>query len=228
MLPLAFLVLVGCQTKAQQQLYFAATDLDDSDPRLKFYRITIKGKSRNMNSHLETGFYDASAVRGLYGEVSDAGKPAPDTGTYRLVRQNDGWELAGNNTLFTIFYGTDANALAQAVNNFATSESAGLRMGQLLGAAVMGDKYLDAQEVEERILEEESKATAIQTMMDRFAAKGTKDRGAMLHFYARTAAMELGIPDTQVPPATDVPGLHKFLQDAMVNLMKKNGEEGQS
>lgn len=62
------LCLSGCATHQKSTLYFAAADLNNTNPDLKFYRLTINTCAMQSKTQLQAGFYDANAVRMLNGE----------------------------------------------------------------------------------------------------------------------------------------------------------------
>src|SRR5207248_2097652 len=61
--------LMGCTSTQTTRFHVAVANIDQEDPELKFYRVTIRAKASNVSAALQTGFYDANAVRELYGEV---------------------------------------------------------------------------------------------------------------------------------------------------------------
>ncbi len=63
------LPMLGCCHTAEMRLYLAAADISDPTPKLKFYRVTVRGNSQFVKSYLQTGFYDAEALHLLFGEV---------------------------------------------------------------------------------------------------------------------------------------------------------------
>src|SRR6185295_4892854 len=84
----ATVVLTGCTSTQSTRFHVAVADVDVPDPELKFYRVTIRAKSSNVKATLHTGFYDANAVRQLYGEVQkgDSGIGAKGkVGTHQFV-----------------------------------------------------------------------------------------------------------------------------------------------
>ncbi|MFA6245112.1 MAG: hypothetical protein WC655_29485 [Candidatus Hydrogenedentales bacterium] len=59
------------------------------------------------------------------------------------------WYVAPPESLYAIFYGSNADAMAKTVQDFADSEQLGNCLGQLLGAAVYGDNFAEAQQADE-------------------------------------------------------------------------------
>lgn len=209
--PVALLVILacmgGCQTKNSQRLYFAAVDTDEQDPDLKLYRVTVSARSRNMKADYRSGFYNAQAVREFYGEVAPPGtgvNPAatPNAGLHTLAYDpvTHSWQLI-NNSLFTIYYGADASALAKQVSLFADSMEDGKVFGKLLGAALAGRSYLEAQNADIATKAEKAKADAMATLMKKLAgtintaqSSDASIDGAVKEL-ARTLAADLGLPD---------------------------------
>ncbi len=137
----------GCN-QASMTSYFAAADLDDKEPVLKFYRVKVTGESRLSRTNLQTGFYDASALQSLFGMVKPneavtrkriPNDPAnvvlevnPVTGRVRQVEQNQ---------RFTILYGSNADAIASQISAFSQSRTTGQAMARIIGAAAGQDAY---------------------------------------------------------------------------------------
>jgi len=145
----AAFVLCACVTSTRARHYFAAADVDDGRPVLKFYRITIRARSVNINSTYNAGFYDADGLRALFGEpTADGATKAGSPGYYRLVPTESGAFAVEQPSLFAVMYGADAQAIARQVEDFANSKETGDQMARLLGAAVAGDLYAEVEEVE--------------------------------------------------------------------------------
>lgn len=148
-LGVAALSLCACVTSTRERHYYAAADVDDGRPVLKFYRITIKARSVNINSTYNAGFYDADGLRALFGEpTTDGATDAASPGYFRLVTTESGPIAVEQPSLFAVMYGADAQALARQVEDFANSKETGDQMARLLGAAVAGDLYAEVEEVE--------------------------------------------------------------------------------
>ena len=59
------------------------------------------------------------------------------------------WHVAPPESLYAVFYGSNADAMAKTVHDFADSEQLSNYLGQLLGAAVYGDDFAEAQQADE-------------------------------------------------------------------------------
>jgi len=143
----------GC-AKSEMQFYFAAADLGDQEtPRLKFYRVTVHGQAGGQTSNLLTGFYDSDALHSLFGQVeapndSDTSGRKPASSSHHvgnIIVQYDpvtkGWRALQDDEKFTVFWGTNADAMAQQVSAFAQSEQAGGELASILAAAAGRDKF---------------------------------------------------------------------------------------
>ncbi len=73
---LAALLLAGCYGVTSQH-YFAIADLDSPTRELTFYRAKVSARSFLTKSEYSAGFYDANALRQLYGEVKNPNPPPP-------------------------------------------------------------------------------------------------------------------------------------------------------
>jgi len=74
------LLVTGCATVSENRLHVAVADIDEDNPSLKFYRITIRASAINKDANLHTGFFDAKMLRDYLGEVpmvSQSVAPAP-------------------------------------------------------------------------------------------------------------------------------------------------------
>lgn len=130
----------GCATRQVMRFHVAAADVEAPNPELKFYRITIKSKASNQKASLETGWYDARAVRELYGEVASGGVPrnqnaVPGQHRFLLNPRTGRWQPAEDSELFTIVFGTDAKAIAQTIRTYAESQETGDAFSRLLAAS---------------------------------------------------------------------------------------------
>ncbi len=169
----------GCMTMQTQRVYFAAADLNDNNPcpSLKFYRATIKAKAMNKKTHYQSGFYNANAVRELFSEVSfpTQGTPVSTTnpGAYSLAfdAKTGTWQVVGKDSLFTVFFGADANALATQVEAFAKADEDGLLLGRLMVAATVGDDYRAAQSAEDAAEEARARAATQAKLLEACVAK---------------------------------------------------------
>jgi len=161
------------------QFTFAAIDggaKSATPPRLEFYRLKIKASSGNSKSDLQTGYYKASALHQLFGQVSseDASVKAgsndkigqvvvrfdPVSHQYEIVEQND---------RFAIVFGTNADAISQQISAFADSEQAGQAMASLFAAAI-GRSDFEALNSAQLSAEEKTKAaSALADQLDALA-----------------------------------------------------------
>lgn len=152
----ACLLLAGCATSQEMQIHLAAAnvDRDDANPTVKFYRLTIKGSSTNTKSNLETGFYDAAALRTLYGDVGKegiAGTTDRSVGSImlRYDKDNKTWQGLPSNELFTIIYGADADSIAKAVSTYGKSQKVGEALGRLIARSAGDDQSKEAVAAEQ-------------------------------------------------------------------------------
>lgn len=224
MLGCAF-VLSGCITSQHDELIFAAADLDDPNPDLKFYRVKIDARAVNNETNLQTGFFDADAVRGLYGEVPVTRSDAdPFLGTGVASQQlffdsgTGKWEPV-ENEVFTVVYGADASVMASQIQDFATALNTGDTLGRLLGAAVAGDLYADTRDATQKnAANKEAMALTAGQLDDIASGVGATPVAATaqaeLLKAATTVAKALaklsGIPQADVP--TTLPGLETFIR----------------
>lgn len=147
---LSMIALTGC-ARTQSRYYFAAADLDDSsrDPSLTFYRVTVTGESFGAKASLQQGFYSADALHQLFGEVSNTAstnstdstattvKLPGSNGTFRLVYdKNTGTWTSTADTLWTVFYGANADKMAQQVQAVADSNSIAGALTALIGGQI--------------------------------------------------------------------------------------------
>lgn len=142
----------GCATKHYQRFYFAAASLDDDAPRLKFYRVTVRGEAMNVASNLHTGWYDAETLHELYGQpptwAERANAVRGGGAGNRMLRYNaatGGWEVVDDNKRFTILYGADASAMAEQVSAMATAQEGGDGIARLIGAIAAGDATIETE-----------------------------------------------------------------------------------
>jgi hypothetical protein len=145
-------ILLGCTTSDNNTIYFASANISPDKPTLTFYRVKIKGKSTLMKTDLQTGFYDANAVRALFGEVAKDTSGKNDytgLGQYQLIFENGQWKVMDPQELFTIVYGTDAKALTGVIKTYAGNNKLGEQIGSLfLGAAINTEEYKRSSEAE--------------------------------------------------------------------------------
>lgn len=154
-------VSLGCQTSQSTRYYFAAASMDDANPTVKFYRVTVSGCSFNSRAEMQTGWYDAAALHDLFGQVS--GISAEANGKRSCMMEYDGaesaWKVVDGDKRFTVIYGANADALADQVRLFAESDAAGAAFGQLLAGALAGRNF-ETGAIAERNLAVARKANA--------------------------------------------------------------------
>jgi hypothetical protein len=163
----------GCSSTQVSRFHVAVADVNDPNPKVKFYRITIQAKASNVHATLQSGFYDANAVRQLYGEVRNSGTDSPTSdqvGVHQYVYNSFAkvWEPLEDKELFTVVYGVDAKAIASEIQAFAASDQAGTQFARLLAGASIGDTYNTVLAAEQK----EAKARAnVNALADALAAK---------------------------------------------------------
>lgn len=135
------------------RFHFAAADLAEDHPHLTFYRVTVRGVSGMSTSHLLTGFYDANALHDLFGKVESPQTAA--TGGSQTAEKpshsgsvvveydpaSKSWRLVNDNERFTVFWGTNADAMAQQVGAFAEANQTGDDLAGLIAAAAGRDSF---------------------------------------------------------------------------------------
>jgi hypothetical protein len=123
----------------------AAADLADSDhPKLTFYRITIKANSVNTTSSYQSGFYSATALHQLFGEVkqptasSDSANLGTGSGEFQILLdpQTGLPSRVTQNDRFAVMYGANADAVAQQIQAFAEASDTGDQIGAVLAASI--------------------------------------------------------------------------------------------
>lgn len=188
----------GCASTQYQQHYLAAADIEDEDPTLSYYRVTSKAKVNNKEMEFLAGFYDANAVRQLYGQVG----PAPGGNTHS-VRGTSGptaisydpetgtWQPF-NEQVYTIIYSADASAIAKQIKHFATSETVGKQLGSLMASAVVGDELVEAEDREAEISAAKTRLGAnVQKQAETIVANTTPEAKAAILAAMRELALEL-------------------------------------
>ncbi len=227
---LALLVL-GCQTATTQRMYFAAVNVDEDNPTVKFYRISINAKARNLTADYRAGFYNATAVRELYGEVPPPGTSQPPDATTNAGQFMVAYDPATkqwqsiNDSLFTIFYGANSKAMGEAVSIFAKNQKSGEQFGKLLASAVGGDAYQDSLDAEAQIAQEKANSAAISELLKESAKKIESATGKQavdqekLKF-AKILGTYLGIPSGEIPTKAD--DLPPFFAKILKQLQKTN------
>lgn len=145
---LAFVLYAAGCNQASMTSYFAAADLDEKEPVLKFYRVKVTGESRMSRTNLQTGFYDASALQSLFGMVTPkdtAGNTKTLSDPSSVVLEYD--PVSGRvkqieqNQRFTILYGSNADAIASQISAFSQSQTTGQAMARIIGAAAGQEAY---------------------------------------------------------------------------------------
>lgn len=135
---------------------FAAVDLDETredgkHPRIRFYRVSVKGVSANSKTRLRTGFYQADALHSLFGEMpavdSKAEDPKASKASVLLSVDPASGDVVevGKDRRFTVLYGTDVSAVADQISMFAESQANGDSLGRLLAAAAGQSTYTGLQ-----------------------------------------------------------------------------------
>lgn len=117
--------------------------------RLKFYRVTVVGESGNSRSKLQTGYYDASSLHQLFGQVSNAESPEStregDREFEQVVVQFDPatrrHQILQRNQRFTVMFGSNADAVAQQISAFAAADQTGKAIGSLIAATIGREEF---------------------------------------------------------------------------------------
>jgi hypothetical protein len=207
----------GC-TKSSMQFTFAAIDGGSKSadpPHLDFYRLKVKASSGNARSDLQTGYYKASALHQLFGQVNSddasvkngsnnrAGQVVvrfdPVTHKYEIVEQDD---------RFAIVFGTNADALSQQISAFADSEQAGQAMASLFAAAI-GRSDFEALNSAQLSAEEKTKAaSALADQLDALA-KNLDDIWAK--------------KESNGNPSPAMPDTQKLLREALADALRGAG-----
>lgn len=226
------MVLTGCTSTNHQRFYFAAAEVDNPEQTaLKFYRVNIKAKSANKNLKLHTGFYDANAVRQLYGNVPNPdakGTEFTSTSGPRQLYFNEGtgsWEVL-DDQLFTIVFGADADALAEQVQAFVNADTDGKLLGSLMAAAVNGDQIVKANVAESSLQKKQSKDKLLSEAVKGIAA-GLKDNPnkaeaekalqEAIRLVSAAIGAESGIPTSALPNPGDVNKVTEFFRQQLIN-----------
>lgn len=230
---LAGLGLAGCASRQFEQHIFAATELEGQNPVVKFYRISIKAKARNMKTSYQAGFYDADAVRSLFGEVrkqEDESGTLQQAGTLTLELEGNRWSVVNQDTLFTIVYGADATAIATQIQAFANSDANAAAFSRLLGAVIAGDAFLEIDEVKAESLDLATKKKIAAERLNTLAATldGGETPAEELEQELRTTAVLLanivgptaGIP--RIPDAADAAALRAFIERITDALLQQS------
>lgn len=164
------LFATGCSTRQTTRFHVAVADIDSPQPEVKFYRVTIAAKASNVKATLHTGFYDADAVRQLYGDVQKTDvKPGPKgtIGTHQFVFDDvtHQWRPMQDSQLFTIVYGADAKAIATQIKMFNESDQTGEQFGRLLAAASGGDVYVESVAAERASAQQRGRVKALSELL---------------------------------------------------------------
>lgn len=195
----------GCGSTQRMRMHVAVADVDAADPSVKFYRINIRARSSNVKSDLQTGYYDAGAVRHLYGEVkkpAEAGTTPSKVGTHQFVYngKKKRWEPMSEDQLFTIVFGADAKAIATEIKTFAESDQTGQQMARLIAAAAGREVFIEAVAAEQLESQQRGKVKALRTALqerkseaDKLADTVTPEAlGQLVLKAAQEAAKQLG------------------------------------
>ena len=178
----AIFIFTGCaSTHSSMRLHVAVADVDSANPEIKFYRVTIDAKSSNKKATLQTGYYDADAVRQLFGEVKKkdvASASSPRSGGHSFVFDvtSGNWRPLEESELFTIIFGADAKSLAAEIDLTASSNETGEEMGRLLAAAAGGGAFVEAVAAEKISAEQRNKVQTLANSLKNTAkAENLKD-----------------------------------------------------
>lgn len=141
-------IVPGC-TRSKMTRMFAAANLDKGKQELRFYRITVEGKSSNSKTNLQAGFFDAGALHGLFGEAAASDDTTKQSGPANVTLTFDPVtgrvQNVDNNRRFTILWGTNADAIAGQLSMFANSQAQGESLSRLLAAAAGQETYAALQ-----------------------------------------------------------------------------------
>lgn len=228
------LLLAGCGSTQKLRLHLAIAEVDRPNPEVKFYRVNIRARASNVKTSFETGYYDANALRELYGEVkkpAQATAPPPGLGTHQFVfnPRTGQWDSLAENQLFTVVFGADAKAIAAEIKTFAESDQTGQQMARLIGAASGREYYIEAVAAERGQTEQKARVTALAGALQARAAEAAKlDPASMtpesldqlLLRAAQAAARQLG-SETQFRTDAATNGFQDAKQ--LYDLLKKTG-----
>jgi len=164
--------LPGCTSYQSMRLHYAVVNIDEPNPQVKFYRVTLRGYSSNVKANMNTGYYDANTLRYLYGDVQRDSGSGSATGAGltalaspsstlknnippgQVVVQFDPatrtWSQVPSTSLFTMIYGADSQALSDAIKAYAQSGKTGDTMGALFARATGGDSFDQAVTAEQQ------------------------------------------------------------------------------
>lgn len=212
------LMLTGCTTKQAMRFHLAVANIDSPNPDLKFYRVTIQTKASNVKSDLQTGFYDANAVRQLYGNVSSnaaafaAGsrQDGSRVGMHQFLfnPETRQWVAVPENELFTVAYGANAKAVVDTIKAYNSADVAGQQFASVLAAAAGRDVYMAAISAEELRKDERAKLSALTSQLkdlsdnaNKLEATNTtpKQAGALVVQAMQATAQQLGSAVTLDP-----------------------------
>jgi hypothetical protein len=204
-LALLGLVLTGCTTQQKVRFHLAVANIDSDNPDLKFYRVTIKAKASNVKSDLQAGYYDANAVRQLYGTISTNVATPQDgsrIGTHQFVFDpaTKQWSAIPDDQLFTIVYGVSAKAIAATIKAYNDSDQTGQQLASVIVAAAGRDSYMQAIGTEQLQRDERSKLSSLTSQIKDLADKAAKlpstatpkDAGAVAVQAMQDTAQQLG------------------------------------
>lgn len=173
----AALLFCGCSSTQSMRFHVAVADIDSPNPDLKFYRVTIRAKSSNVKASLQTGFFDANAVRQLYGQVEKReveSAASAKVGSHQFIFDpaTGHWRPIEESELFTVVFGADAKAIATEIKMFAESDQTGEQFGRLLAAAAGGDSFVDSIAAERISTDQKAE---VQQLAQALKTKSTTD-----------------------------------------------------
>jgi len=219
-------VLGGCVSTQRSQMYFAAVDVDDENPEVKYYRVTTQARASNKKLEYVAGFHDAKAVRQLYGKVSSDGGEASNSVRMVVFNPNTGMYEMANDEVFTVMFGADASAMQKQIMAFAKSDKLGKYLGGFMSSAIAGDAYSRAASMNNATAEGRSRVSAaVKETADGIADTATPAQAQMAVVGAmRAVALELarvnGVPELLVP--TDMDELDAFVKSMTAAYLTKN------
>ncbi len=226
------LLTAGCATSQKQVRYFAAANIDprDSERALTFYRLTINARSTNSETEFLAGFYDADAVRQLYGEVnpSEQSHPMgldPNAGHYKLVFTSDGsggrWREVPDTCLYTILYGTDASELATQIKTLASEATGNEDISALVRAVLAGDESLKVKKAQVDVAAVKQQTTllyGVLTDLARDLNDDTKSASVLEAGKKIVAALSasMGYPAPDIKTMADLQDAYSVLQTLLL------------
>jgi hypothetical protein len=147
------LVIIGCTTRQENIRYFAVASLPNSATApattqlIRFYRVIVNGQSYGTNAQLQTGNYPAEALHNLFGEVKATTQRATDQIVVNVDADGASTVLDAESR-FTVLYGANAQAVADQIKFFATTQESGNQLAALLVAASGAGRVEEAKRAE--------------------------------------------------------------------------------